>query len=92
MISEDKKQLPHILSCISDEVHQRELQTEDEEEDYLDESKITINFNIKLFVFKNMPISCISIWYISHVQLSDGSTVNCMHVIFGNNVISPRDL
>lgn len=44
MISEDKKQLPHILSCISDEVHQRELQTEDEEEDYLDESKITISF------------------------------------------------
>lgn len=92
MISEDKKQLPHILSCISDEVHQRELQTEDEEEDYLDESKITFNFNTILFVFKNMPISYISIWYVSHIQLSNGFTVNRMYVIFGNNFISPRDL
>lgn len=40
MILEDKRQLPHILSSISDEAHQRELQTEDEEEDFLDESKI----------------------------------------------------
>jgi len=40
MILEDKRQLPHILSSISDETHQRELQTEDEEEDFLDESKI----------------------------------------------------
>ncbi|XP_025208646.1 protein unc-80 homolog isoform X2 [Melanaphis sacchari] len=38
MISEDKKQLPHILSCISDEANQRELQNEDEEEDFLDET------------------------------------------------------
>lgn len=44
MISEDKKQLPHILSYISDETHQRELQTEDEEEDFLDESKIVFIF------------------------------------------------
>jgi len=40
MISEDKKQLPHVLSCIADEANQRELQNEDEEEDFLDESKI----------------------------------------------------
>lgn len=38
MISEDKKQLPHILLCLSDEAYQRKLQTEDEEEDFLDES------------------------------------------------------
>lgn len=38
MISEDKKQLPHILSCLSDEAYQHKLQTEDEEEDFLDES------------------------------------------------------
>lgn len=38
MISDDKKQLPHILSCIADENWQRQLQTEDEEEDFLDES------------------------------------------------------
>uniref|UniRef100_A0A2S2Q2N9 Protein unc-80 n=1 Tax=Sipha flava TaxID=143950 RepID=A0A2S2Q2N9_9HEMI len=38
MISEDKKQLPHILACINDEALQRELQTEDEEEDFLDET------------------------------------------------------
>lgn len=41
MIIEDKKELPRVLSSISDEAHQRELQTEDEEEDFLDES-ITI--------------------------------------------------
>lgn len=44
MISDDKKQLPHVLSCIADEANQRELQTIDEEEDFLDESKD--NFNI----------------------------------------------
>ncbi|VVC45096.1 Hypothetical protein CINCED_3A015660 [Cinara cedri] len=38
MISEDKKQLPHVLSCLSDETYQRKLQTEDEEEDFLDET------------------------------------------------------
>jgi len=54
MISEDKKQLPHILSFIADEAHQRQLQTEDEEEDFLDESKITFDFNSKLFVVKYM--------------------------------------
>jgi hypothetical protein len=46
MISEDKKQLPHILACINDEALQRELQTEDEEEDFLDESKTKLNYNI----------------------------------------------
>lgn len=46
MISEDKKQLPFFLSRISDEAHQRELQTEDEEEDFLDESKTSLNFYI----------------------------------------------
>lgn len=44
MISDDKKQLPHVLSCIADEANQRELQTIDEEEDFLDESKD--NFSI----------------------------------------------
>lgn len=39
MISEDKKQLPYILSCIADENYQRDLQMEDEEEDFLDQSK-----------------------------------------------------
>jgi len=43
MIAEDKKQLPHILLYIADEAHQRQLQTEDEEEDFLDESKTTFN-------------------------------------------------
>lgn len=46
MISEDKKHLPHIMSCIVDEAQQRELQIEDEEEDFLDESKNVFNFNI----------------------------------------------
>jgi len=45
MISNDKKQLPHILSCITDEDNQRELQTIDEEEDFLDESKDNFNIN-----------------------------------------------
>lgn len=47
MITEDKKQLPHVLSCISDESYQRELQTEDEEEDFLDESTVTRILQIK---------------------------------------------
>lgn len=50
MISDDKKQLPHILSCIADEAHQRQLQTEDEEEDFLDESNSN-NYLILLFGF-----------------------------------------
>lgn len=45
MISDDKKQLPHVLSCIADEANQRELQTIDEEEDFLDESKNCFNMN-----------------------------------------------
>lgn len=48
MLLEDKKQLPHVLSCISDESYQRELQTEDEEEDFLDESTIIFIFVVKL--------------------------------------------
>lgn len=44
MISEDKKLLPQVLSCISDESHQHQLQTEDEEEDFLDESKNITQF------------------------------------------------
>jgi len=54
MISNDKKQLPHILSCISDEANQRELQTIDEEEDFLDESKVNFNINSSKTYFKNM--------------------------------------
>lgn len=46
MISGDNKQLPHILSFIADAAHQRQLQTEDEEEDFLDESKTTFNISI----------------------------------------------
>lgn len=46
MISEDKKHLPHILAYIHDEAQQRELQTEDEEEDFLDESKTKHNFTV----------------------------------------------
>lgn len=52
MISEDKKQLPHILSCIADEANQRELQNEDEEEDFLDESMTKNDFNFPKIHFK----------------------------------------
>lgn len=52
MISDDKKQLPHILSCIADENCQRQLQTEDEEEDFLDES----NNNIFLILIPGFPL------------------------------------
>jgi len=54
MISDDKKQLPHVLSCIADEANQRELQTIDEEEDFLDESKDNFNFNSPKTYFKNI--------------------------------------
>lgn len=46
MISEDKKLLPQVLSCISDEMHQHDLQIEDEEEDFLDESRNIFYFNL----------------------------------------------
>lgn len=54
MISNDKNQLPQILSCISDEANQRELQTIDEEEDFLDESKDNFNINSSKPYFKNI--------------------------------------
>lgn len=91
MISDDKKQLPHVLSCIADEASQRELQTIDEEEDFLDESKDNCIINSPKTHFKTYYL-CISIWNFSDVQLSDGLTVDCMYAIFGNNVLSTRDL
>lgn len=62
MISDDKKQLPHVLSCIADEASQRELQTIDEEEDFLDESKdnFTINSPKTHFKIYYFPASGIS--------------------------------
>jgi len=59
MISEDKKQLPNVLLYIADETNQRELQTEDEEEDFLDESKMKISFNISSKThFKHILFIC----------------------------------
>jgi len=54
MISNDKKQLPQILSCIADEANQQELQTIDEEEDFLDESKNNFDINSFKTYFKNI--------------------------------------
>lgn len=57
MIADDKKQFPHVLSCIADEVNRRELKIEDEEEDFLDESKTINNFNISAPLnVKHIPI------------------------------------
>lgn len=88
MLSTDRKNYDQYTSNLSDPERQKQLLQQDEEEDFLDESRVT-------FIRRNSKSSKVvhfSERKRQRKRLSTSSKASCLHLTLGNNKLSERDI